>query len=264
VENRPIPEYLYHYTSISSLGLILKNRTLKFNSLLNMDDLEEAKANDLKEYGKYCFVSSWTDSDEEKISLWSMYTYNMSGVRIKMHKLPFETYTYKINKPGLDITSIDNFFPEHFWGMDKCVPIYYPNEKFVERIEYTDDEKLIYPDLLKYNKETDQTTLALNLLGKYKRKEWNFQDEIRYKIIFFPFTLKECYDLEIAKRNISQQIDLPFDSCFLQIKDEYFNEVEITKGPKMNNGDSEILDLIVNTYCPTAKISESKFKNKIR
>ncbi|MBE6746525.1 MAG: hypothetical protein E7558_03645 [Ruminococcaceae bacterium] len=34
-------EYLYHYTSIETLALILKNRTIRFNSLDKMDDLQE-------------------------------------------------------------------------------------------------------------------------------------------------------------------------------------------------------------------------------
>ena len=34
--------YLYHYTSLDTLALILKNRTLCFNNLRNVDDMEEA------------------------------------------------------------------------------------------------------------------------------------------------------------------------------------------------------------------------------
>ena len=33
---------LYHYTSIETLALILKNGTIKFNRLDTVDDLEEA------------------------------------------------------------------------------------------------------------------------------------------------------------------------------------------------------------------------------
>ncbi len=32
------PDYLYHYTSIENLALILKNKTIRFNSLINVDD----------------------------------------------------------------------------------------------------------------------------------------------------------------------------------------------------------------------------------
>ena len=34
---------LYHYTSLETLALILKNKTLCFNNLLNVDDIEEAQ-----------------------------------------------------------------------------------------------------------------------------------------------------------------------------------------------------------------------------
>lgn len=36
-------QYLYHYTSIETLALILKNRTIRFNNLQNVDDPEEAE-----------------------------------------------------------------------------------------------------------------------------------------------------------------------------------------------------------------------------
>ena len=57
------PEWLYHYTSLESLALILQNRTIKFNSLQNVDDLEEAVTEDMGEFGKYIYASCWTDSD---------------------------------------------------------------------------------------------------------------------------------------------------------------------------------------------------------
>lgn len=264
MNEKPIPDYLYHYTNLQSLCLILKNKTLKFNSLVNMDDLEEVKANDLIEYGKYCYVSSWTDCEKEKLSLWNMYTKNMEGVRIKLRKLPFETYTYEIKKGYVNVTSKDNFFPKIFFENEKFVPIYYPNEKFIERVEYTDEEKLICPNLLEYDIKKDETTLQLNLIGKYKREEWSFQDEVRYMITFLPVKLDDCHNLDIIKQNILKQIDIQSDNCFLKIKDEYFNDFEITTGPKMSTGDEEILKLMIEKYCPTAKIIESKFKGKIR
>lgn len=36
-------KYLYHYTSLESLALILKNRTIRLNPLDKMDDLQEQK-----------------------------------------------------------------------------------------------------------------------------------------------------------------------------------------------------------------------------
>lgn len=45
---------------IEALALILKNRTIKFNHLLNVDDPEEAETEDLGLSGKHCLVSCWT------------------------------------------------------------------------------------------------------------------------------------------------------------------------------------------------------------
>ncbi|RHM14500.1 hypothetical protein DWZ83_02405 [Amedibacillus dolichus] len=60
-------EYLYHYTNVSSLALILKNKTIRLNSLLNMDDADEVVTKNNEYLGKYCFVSSWTDLADESI-----------------------------------------------------------------------------------------------------------------------------------------------------------------------------------------------------
>ena len=51
-------EYLYHYTSLESLALILKNRTIRLNPLDKMDDIQEQKTADIENIGKFVFVSS--------------------------------------------------------------------------------------------------------------------------------------------------------------------------------------------------------------
>lgn len=89
------PEYLYHYTSLETLALILENRTICFNSLLNVDDIEESETSDLKNFGKYVYVSCWTDEKDEMIPMWNLYTPDMHGVRIKLPAFPFEKHKYK-------------------------------------------------------------------------------------------------------------------------------------------------------------------------
>lgn len=56
-------DYLYHYTSVEVLALILKNRTIRFNSLDHMDDLQEQETADIKNAGQFCYISSWTDDE---------------------------------------------------------------------------------------------------------------------------------------------------------------------------------------------------------
>ena len=43
---------LYHYTSLATLALILKNRTIMFNRLDRVDDVEEGTINTLNLYTK--------------------------------------------------------------------------------------------------------------------------------------------------------------------------------------------------------------------
>ncbi|MCM1262751.1 MAG: hypothetical protein NC313_08515 [Butyrivibrio sp.] len=47
----------------------LKSHTIKFNSLINVDDMEKAKGEDVDIAGKLVFVSCWADSKEENIAL---------------------------------------------------------------------------------------------------------------------------------------------------------------------------------------------------
>lgn len=85
-------KYLYHYTNIETLALILKNRTIRFNSLDKMDDLQEQQTADINNIGQFCYISSWTDDSAESIPMWNMYASLNQGVRIKLRKNPFKTY----------------------------------------------------------------------------------------------------------------------------------------------------------------------------
>ena len=58
-------DYLFHYTSVESLALILKNKTFRFSPLSALDDLLEEKVKDSQKFGNYVFVSSWTDNKKE-------------------------------------------------------------------------------------------------------------------------------------------------------------------------------------------------------
>src|ERR1035437_2087423 len=107
-----IPEFLYHYTSIESLAMILSTKKIKFNSLINVDDLIEGQCKEYQDIGQYYFVSSWTDLEEESLPFWNMYTPNMKGVRIKMPSDLFNEYP---------VSYINNLNIEH-WNLKSIVP----------------------------------------------------------------------------------------------------------------------------------------------
>lgn len=258
-------DYLYKYTSLSSLMFILKGRELRLNPLPTMDDQEEKLVADLSDYGKYCFISSWTDCSEEKLSLWNMYTRDMTGVRIKLRKNPFEIYKYTIHDEKNNFyvdADKGTFIPkEWFENMESNLFIPPTLDNFLISVEYTDDEELINPQILSY--KNNVTHIAIDLLGKYKRHEWHFQDEVRYRIIYLPVLLKDQNNAELISKRLSNAEDLPFNGVNFKIRQECFEELEIMTGPKMTEGDKEILKLMVKEYCPKATIVQSKFTGKI-
>ena len=65
------PDYLFHYTNIETLSLILANRTFRLTSLNQLDDLQEKETGDTPNFGQFCYVSSWTDDETESIPMWN-------------------------------------------------------------------------------------------------------------------------------------------------------------------------------------------------
>lgn len=99
-------ELLHHYTSIDTLELILKNRTLRLGRLDNVDDKQESQLIHEKHWAQYLFISSWCKDHDENSRLWSEYTDN-KGVRISLPKFPFEQHALK-SKPELNLFFGDN------------------------------------------------------------------------------------------------------------------------------------------------------------
>ena len=81
---------IYHYTTIDSLAMIMSSRSIKFNRLDKVDDMEERTEPSNIRLWQYIFVSCWTENAEESIPLWRMYSGNAHGVRIGMNVDMFE------------------------------------------------------------------------------------------------------------------------------------------------------------------------------
>ncbi|ELU5587151.1 DUF2971 domain-containing protein [Clostridium perfringens] len=255
------PKYLYHYTSIDTLELILSNKNIRFANLENVDDINENLTNDLGELGKICFVSCWTPDDKESIPLWNMYSSDMRGVRIKLPANPFKKYLVDSSK--LIDTSSEIFES----NIDLNSQLY--NSKFtisppyninIEPIIYTDEPNKILPKILWENR--DKKGINFTLLGKYKETIWEFQSEWRYRIFILPLTLNELRDPELGSfENILKSIkkrNLPFKDYFLEIDDIKFKDMEITAGPKCNQKDIDRIYSLVEKFNPSAKVKKSK------
>ena len=269
-------EYLYHYTSIDILALILKYHTIRLNPLNKLDDLQEQKTADIENLGKFVFVSSWTSDEKESIPMWKMYTNPLSGVRIKLHKNPFVTkgtflkdiiaktgMTAEPNQPEMVKTFLDlselmskGYYSPQAW-----------DGEILKEIQYTDDQSLLEPKV----SETTDSNIKIDIgkLGIYKSKYWEFQKEWRYIMCFIPL------DFKGGPEGISQSINLtaqklllgienpPFTYYDLTIDSESFRKMEITFSPKITEGNRIILSDLVEKYNKTATIRESALWGKL-
>lgn len=262
-------EYLFHYTSIEKLALILKNRTIRLNSLSNMDDLQEGRAKDLKKIGRFYFVSSWTDEDKESIPMWNMYTKMESGVRIGLPKNPFVWQGTRINElrevfkspiegeefvnTFLNIADLirDRVYSIQAWGGD-----------ILTQVQYTDDIDLLEPKIV--STVGDTINLDMKNIGKYKNKYWDFQKEWRYMMTFLPFSITENVEkmqqqfFQIANRMAQDAQAAPFDYYDLNIREDAFDVMLITPSPKITTGNRIILETLIDRYNHKATINESE------
>lgn len=270
-------EYLYHYTNIETLTLILKNRTIRFNSLDKMDDLQEQQTSDLKNIGQFCYISSWTDDEAESIPMWDRYASLSIGVRIKLRKNPFKIYD---NYPS-DIAKVSKLnVIEESAGMPlkTIVPMTEMLSKgfmtpqamspdLLFKVEYTDDESKLYPKVVKVN--GSQFSINLGALGIYKNPYWKFQNEWRYKIMFFPLDLNKppaesFQDFQmIANEMLLDKAKQPFPYYDMVIDDDAFSDMQITLCPQISAGNRIIVESLLKAYNPTAELKESMLSGLI-
>lgn len=263
------PQYLYQYTSIETLALILKNKTIRFNSLANVDDGQEVKTKDFGDFGRFCLVSCWTDKKEELIPLWNMYTPNMQGVRIKLPVNPFKEFTYEIGEYNFaEKTKTWVNIKENYDKNKNAFDM--PMSNFLIKVEYTDNTDDLIPSVIKKsydNKEkTTKTLIDKSKIGIYKNKAWIFQNEWRYRIFLSPWTCKENEKV-IAEKNPLKLIEL-FDRYKshnlsegyydLELNEEKIAQIEILLGPRVTEAQKEIVQLLVDNF-----VKKNGLKNTI-
>jgi hypothetical protein len=264
------PDYLFHYTSIESLAMILSTKKIRFKALNQVDDLTEGKCKDYKFIGDYFFISSWTDIEEESLPFWNMYTPEMKGVRIKMSTDLFNEYPiithegYGLAKGNYkSIISQNEIFKETYWII--------PTENhYLSKVEYTDDFDKLYPTI-----ETisgDKFTIHLNKIGSYKSTHWKFQSEWRYIIKILPITSKDPINLYKPELDILSDAlysmrkgdRLPLIDYFANINLSKFKDMEVLLGPKHSRADRIIVESLLKNYNPTGRLIISDLSRKIK
>lgn len=264
------PEYLYHYTNIETLALILKNRTIRFNSLDRMDDLQEQETADLRNIGQFCYISSWTDIDTESIPMWNLYASLNYGVRIRLCKNPFNFFDNSVEHlsklTNLSVSSdsaksirssipISEMFSKGFICPQAM------NSPILFKVEYTNDRDKLYPRLL-HSGETN-FSIALGELGRHKNLHWAFQSEWRYILNFLPLNLNQpienlLFDFQIIANKMRLGLEKqPFPFYDMHISDDAFDDMQITLSPRISAGSRIIVENLIEKYNPACTLNES-------
>lgn len=268
-----MPKYLYHYTTIQNLALILKNRTLRLMPLNLMDDLQEVKTKDFPNYGQFVYVSSWTDKKEEVIPMWKMYTKPECGVRIGMIKNPFQIVdntTNEFRNPTEEeyITSKDNntrgIYPiiRITKEMKKKCNIYNMGlHQHLEQINYSDNLEELEPKILPSNLNDNESFMkSFFKLGNIKNTYWSFQREWRYVIRTEPYpdlpiltntpekqsTREECTLALLKFINGNMQQAFPYFD--LHLSDYALETMEIILAPDMPESNKILVECLVEKY----------------
>ncbi len=275
-QDNPQQEMLYHYTSLESLALILRNHTIRLHPLDVMDDLQEQKTADVPNLGKFIFVSAWTSEKEESIPMWKMYSGTEEGVRIALPKDPFSKS--RITGEDLERAGVFWFPGKEVPGEIECFldPVemlskgYITRQTFADsiltKVEYTDDMELLEPkaSTLLQGIEVGNFTP----LGRYKNKYWAFQQECRYLLEFVPMRPSSPLKMvrqyqETVGRMLQGVEEAPFPFFDLPIAPEAYSKMEIVTGPHMLEGNQILLETLVEKYNPDAKVTKSDLLNLI-
>lgn len=262
------PTHLFHYTTIDTLALILKNKSIRFNSLSRVDDLSEQESSDLGKFGKFCYASCWTADKQENIALWNMYSKNGSGIRIQLPIHPFKKNKIEITNNSDNPTFVDSHYKSFGIRNEKgqllfnFTPFYEVN---LLPVHYTDDEHLNTPKI--YNQEGNRITIDWGLLGNVKSSSWSFQNEWRFSFCAVPSILialgSNNNDIQKLKQ-VCERIDPPFDYYDISIDDTCFAEMEILMGPSTTEADLIIVNSLIKDLNPTAKITKSNLSNVVK
>lgn len=267
---------LYHYTTIDTLALILKNKTIRFSRLDKVDDVEEDAFSNGVHLGQYIFVSCWTKNPEESIPLWKMYG-GTDGVRIGLDEDMFKTYIlHDFNlKNGLhsEGSMISLIPPKDIVATNYMImPIVKGNMRsfFYREVEYVDDVKSEVKDAFKLTLKDNNladTNINFGKIGRYKNKRWTFQEECRFVINVFPFNplyIDQNMVSTVCTQCYLQSKLLPFSYYDMHLKNEAINEVEVTMGPNLTEGQKTIVDALCKQYTNKGNVVESRLSGLLK
>ena len=257
---RRTPEYLYHYTSISNLVLILSTGQILFSRLDLVNDPEEGQTADLPLASQHVFVSCWTAEKRESIPMWSLYAPDMRGCRIRL-PANFLAAGPPLIHGGLTRRELDPHLEVRLGDADFPITVRHVDGPI--KVRYTEDDMHLYPTVrhLQMGDRGVQQVIVPGTLGTVKRRAWQFESEWRYRIVARLENLREPVELETKEKpaDFSSLHTLPIRTRALlpRLRSVTLEKLEITMGPAAGAADWQIVHLAAERYAPKAKVVTS-------
>lgn len=274
---------IFHYTTLESLALILKARTLRFTRLDCVDDVREAQQLADINVGQYFFVSCWTREENESIPQWNMYSKEMQGVRIELPAHPFSSDQLVI-PPGWgglewkgNLVSPMKF--EELWGAGHfVVPNFLKPEHFAGDVEYVPSVEEEYKRSARVEHHPDGSSSfkadALYKLPRYKSLQWKFQDEYRFSLFVFPSTPvptvaaeRATYFSRIHEYQTAaffKNVDPGIKHIDVRIEPTVLTSLVVRTGPLCTAGTRACVEALLAHFAPGARIESSALTGEIR
>jgi len=267
-----IPSYLFHYTTVDALLLILNNNTIRFKRLDLMNDPLEGYLQLFENSRKYVFSSSWSAQSIDEIPMWKMY-HDLKGVRLRM---PIDLFDngeqMKVKKMNRSKSFLIKSELDKEYFVEFEPPINSNGENISKfkiksvfgptMVEYYSNHEIISNDIIRkmdYTNNVDFYEIDLNIIGQRKIDYWSFEKEYRFRLFINDAIMLAGSDNVLTEFHNDHTISTKY--LDVKFKKNSLNGVEIILGPKTNENDkikieSALRDIGIDEF----EIKKSKIK----
>lgn len=273
----PDESRIFHYTSIEALALILSSGNIRFSRLDSVDDVKESQRLHSIDFGKFFFVSCWTQKKEESIPQWHMYSGDMKGVRIELPAYPFRRVVTVAgeHQSGIlvtqDITgplTIDEMIGKEYF----ITPLFF-DDFFAGPVNYVPDIEARYAEAIKQADDGGMSINGLPKLPRFKSQDWAFQEEYRFHLFVLPTSHMEAgpngnvFKGEAAKHigtGFRKNVDPGISFVDVPMAEEAVENLVVRLGPLATPGGRLCVEALLDKYAPKAKIEDSHLTGTVR
>jgi len=235
-----IPKYLYHYTSVETLLLILETNSIRFNRLDRMNDPHEGYNSQWTSSKKNVFASSWTSESRDELPMWKIYN-DLKGIRLRM---PIDLFNFNKNLSLVKTNQLDTYLIKSDLEEKNQIKINYTNfPDFSDKIEFIEIKNVYGPSKVEYFESIDNVKMYdpneyendVALLGQRKLDYWDFEKEYRYRIFNGRMIAEKLKSYETFGIIETQFVDIKFKKSALE-------NIEILLGPHTEENHKNTID----------------------